>query len=99
MATTVHPDVTERRQTPDRRLAAAQVADTASRLRTADWFALALLVIGGLDLGAAGLFGVDPVAALFSEGSVLARTLQLLIGGCAVYATLYTANKLARRHG
>lgn len=98
MATTLHPDITERRQTPDRRSQSAPQPH-AGRLVGADWLALAMLVIGGLNLGAFGLFGVDPVAALFSAGSVLARVLYLAIGWAAAYATLYTANKLARRHG
>lgn len=93
MATTTHSDVTERRQIPDRRSMPARC------LSSLDWLALAMLVIGGLNFGALGLFGIDPVAALFSEGSVLARFLYLLIGWSAVHASLYTANKLARRHG
>lgn len=98
MENTIHPDVTERRHTPDRRSVTA-LRTAASELGAADWVALAMLVIGGLSFGARGLFGVDPVFALFSEGSVLARMLCLLIGVAAVFASLYTANKIARRHG
>lgn len=98
MENTIHPDLAERRHTPDRRGLPA-LRGAASALGAADWVALAMLVIGGLSFGARGLFGVDPVVALFSEGSVLERLLCLLIGVSAVFASLYTANKIARRHG
>lgn len=96
MGTSLHPDVAERRHIPDRRSAPA-LRMAAHELGAIDWVALALLVIGGLSLGVRGLFGVDPVTALFSEGSVLARALCVLIGASAVVALLYTANKLGGR--
>lgn len=45
-----------------------------------DRLALALLVIGGLNWGGVGLFGMDMVAALFGgSASVLSRAVYILV--------------------
>ena len=41
---------------------------------------LILLIIGGLNWGLVGLFGFDLVAAIFGAGSILARSVYILVG-------------------
>lgn len=55
------------------------------RLLTA--ITLVVLIIGGLNWGFVGLFGFDIIAAIFGEGSIMARILYTLIGACAIYQT------------
>ena len=50
-------------------------------MRMLDRIALAVLVIGGLNWGSVGLFGMDLVAALFGGMSgVIARVVYTLVG-------------------
>ena len=46
---------------------------------------LILLIVGGLNWGLVGLFDVDLVAALFGAGSVLSRTVYVLVAASAVW--------------
>ena len=49
-------------------------------MRMLDRLALAILVIGGLNWGGVGLFGMDMVAALFGgSDSVLSRVVYVLV--------------------
>ncbi len=49
-------------------------------MRMLDRLALAILVIGGLNWGGVGLFGMDMVAALFGgSDSVLSRVVYILV--------------------
>jgi len=55
-------------------------------MRTVNIIALVLVILGGLNWGLVGLFRVDLVAALFGgPGSVLSRTVYVLIGLAALY--------------
>lgn len=45
---------------------------------------LVLLIVGGLNWGLVGAFGFDLVAAIFGEGSILARFVYVLVGVSAV---------------
>lgn len=61
-----------------------------------DWVAIALLVIGGLNWGLVGLFGVDAVAVLFGEMSAISRIVYVLVAVSAIYvfsATLLAGSK------
>src|SRR5947209_7226676 len=40
---------------------------TGSRMNVLDWIAMALLIIGGLNWGAVGLFETDVVARIFGD--------------------------------
>lgn len=95
MATTMHPNMTDRRHIPDRRSHAATTGTSSSRMSAADWVAMALLIIGGLNWGLVGLFNFDLVAALFGEGSALSRVVYTLVGLSALYS-IYTASKMSR---
>jgi uncharacterized protein len=46
---------------------------------------LILVIVGGLNWGLVGLADLDLVAALFGQGSVLARAVYVLVGLSAVY--------------
>ena len=41
---------------------------------------LLLVIVGGLNWGLVGLFSFDLVAALFGSGSLLSRTVYILVG-------------------
>jgi uncharacterized protein len=46
---------------------------------------LTLVIVGGLNWGLVGFADFDLVAALFGEGSVLARAVYVLVGLSAAY--------------
>jgi uncharacterized membrane protein YuzA (DUF378 family) len=56
-----------------------------NRLKSIDWLALVLVVVGGLNWGLVGIFGFDLVATIFGEMSVLSRIVYTLVGISAVY--------------
>ena len=45
---------------------------------------LLLIIIGGLNWGLVGLFGFDLVAAIFGEGTLLARIVYVAVGASAI---------------
>lgn len=93
MASTVGTHVPERRHIPDRRTTSPPAR--AGRLKAADWIALTLLIIGGVNWGLVGLFQTDLVAALFGEMSALSRAVYTLVGLSGLY-TIYSGSKLSR---
>lgn len=56
-------------------------------MRTLNTIAYILVIIGGINWGLVGLFGLDLVAALFGEMSVASRIVYVLVGMAAVWAT------------
>ena len=46
---------------------------------------LLLLIVGGLNWGLVGLFGLDLVAALFGQMSALSRIVYVLVGISALW--------------
>ena len=50
-----------------------------------DWLALILLIIGGLNWGLVGLFGIDVVASIFGPGSMLSRVIYIAVGVAALW--------------
>jgi uncharacterized membrane protein YuzA (DUF378 family) len=56
-----------------------------SSLSVPDWIAAILLVIGGLNWGAVGLFGVDLVAMALGSGTTAARAVYVLVGIAALW--------------
>ena len=54
-------------------------------MKVADAIVVALLVVGGLNWGLVAFFGFDLVAALFGQGSLLARLTYASVGLSAVY--------------
>ncbi len=57
--------------------------------------AMILLIVGGLNWGLVGLFDVDLVAAIFGEGSGLARAVYVIVGVAALWG-LYLLGPVTR---
>ncbi len=55
---------------------------------------LLLVIVGGLNWGLVGLFGFDLVAALFGNGSLLARLVYILVGASAIWQIVPFATAL-----
>lgn len=92
---TMNAPTMERRHLPERR-AAMREGNTA--MSAVDYIAMALLIIGGLNLAMVGLFDVDVVASLFGAGSPASRLIYVLVGISALYS-IWTAMKMGRhRH-
>ncbi len=49
------------------------------------WIALILTVIGGLNWGLIGLINLNVVDAIFGVGSIITRTIYVIIGLAALY--------------
>ena len=49
------------------------------------WIALILTVIGGLNWGLIGLINFNVVDAIFGVGSIISRTIYVIIGLAALY--------------
>jgi uncharacterized membrane protein YuzA (DUF378 family) len=92
---TMNPSI-DRRQMPERR---AAVREGHSVMSAIDYIAMALLIIGGLNWGMVGLFGIDVVASLFGTDSAVSRAIYTLVGLAALYS-IYLSAKMAtsKRH-
>jgi hypothetical protein len=55
------------------------------KLNILDWIVGVLLVIGGLNWGILGIFGVNIVGAIFGEMTLLTRFIYALVGLSAIY--------------
>ncbi len=86
--------MTERRHLPDRRIANRVAEQKTSRISTADWIAMALMIVGGINWGLVGLFNFDLIAFLFGEQSLISRLIYVAVGMAALYA-LYLGSKMA----
>jgi uncharacterized protein len=60
-------------------------------MRGSYWFALVLLVIGGLNWLLVGAFNFDLVAAIFGEMSTAARVVYVLVGLAAIWTLISSA--------
>ena len=54
-------------------------------MKSLDVVAAVVLVIGGINWGAVGLFNIDLVAVIFGEMSALSRLIYLAVGASAAY--------------
>lgn len=54
-----------------------------------DYTVLALVVVGAVNWGLVGFFGLDLVAFLFGSMSIISRILYAVIGVCGLYAISY----------
>lgn len=57
-------------------------------MTSANWVALILLIIGGLNWLLVGAFNFDLVAAIFGEMTILSRIIYILVGIAAIYALI-----------
>lgn len=55
------------------------------KMNVLDWVAMVVLVVGGLNWGLVGFFGVDLVAAIFGEMTAMSRVVYSLVGLSALY--------------
>jgi uncharacterized protein len=86
---TLDTPLTERRHIPDRRADAH-----TSALGAVDWVAMALLILGGLNLGLMGLMNIDVIASVFGETTDASRVAYIVVGLSALYA-IYLCTRLA----
>lgn len=94
---TMDTPIIERRHLPDRRLAGTSMTKhRATEMSAADWIAMALMIIGGINWGLVGLFDFNLVAYLFGQQSLISRIIYLAVGISALYS-LYLSSKMAQR--
>ena len=55
-------------------------------MKAIDYIVLVLVIIGAINWGLVGFFGLDLVAVLFGSMSVLSRNIYAVIGICGLYA-------------
>ena len=55
-------------------------------MKAIDYIVLVLVIIGAINWGIVGFFGLDLVAFLFGSMSVLSRIIYAVIGICGLYA-------------
>ncbi len=67
------------------------------KLNAADWLALVLVIVGGLNWGLVGAFEFNLVDTLLGDMSALSRIVYVLVGLSAVYL-IFTATKLGSAH-
>jgi uncharacterized protein len=63
-----------------------------NKLNIADWIALALVIVGGINWGLIGFFKFDLVATIFGDMTSISRIVYGLVGLSAVYVLAITAN-------
>lgn len=65
-----------------------------AKMKKLDWIAIVLLIIGGLNWGLIGLFGLNIVELLFGT-SIVTKAIYVLVGASAGYSvfSLMKANK------
>ncbi len=56
-----------------------------NKLNIADWIALVLLVVGGLNWGLVGFFNFNLVTWIFGDMTMISRIVYGLVGISAVY--------------
>jgi uncharacterized membrane protein YuzA (DUF378 family) len=91
---TINASASERRHLSDRRIAPG--SPHKARMNAADWVAMVLLMVGGLNWGLVGLINYDVVAAVFGTQSPFARVVYVLVGLSALYS-IYTSSKMGSR--
>jgi uncharacterized protein len=64
------------------------LGNKVTRMKTLNLLTLILTIVGGLNWGLVGLADFNLVAAIFGDGSALARTVYVLVGLSALYQIL-----------
>ncbi len=67
-----------------------------NKLSTLDWVALVLVLVGAVNWGLVGVFGLDLVDSLFGSVALVAKAVYVLVGLSGVYLAA-TATSLSRR--
>ena len=76
----------------------ANLNATRGGLTVPTWTAIVLTVIGAINWGLVGLFGVDLVASIFGQMSVLSRIIYVLVAIAGVYLLAVAATRLTSSH-
>lgn len=58
-------------------------------MKALDYTVLILVIIGAINWGLIGFFGLDLVAFLFGSMSIISRIIYAVIGICGLYAISY----------
>lgn len=58
-------------------------------MKALDYIVLVLVIIGAVNWGLVGFFGLDLVAFIFGSMSILSRIVYAIIGICGLYAISY----------
>jgi uncharacterized membrane protein YuzA (DUF378 family) len=66
------------------------------RLNTIDWFALILLIIGGINWGLVGAFDFNLVSAIFGDFTFLTRLIYILVGLSGIYMLIVLITRTER---
>ncbi|MFC1560213.1 DUF378 domain-containing protein [Candidatus Margulisiibacteriota bacterium] len=64
---------------------------------TINWIALLAVIVGGINLGALGLFNLDLISFLLGPLSFLSRFVFIFIGACAVYVAAIAAQLMGMK--
>ncbi len=62
-----------------------ETSGTRNPLGTLNWVAWALVVIGALNWGALGFFGIDLVASILGSTPMLSRIIYAIVGIAGLY--------------
>lgn len=62
---------------------------TTSVFTASDWVAWVLVIVGAINWGLVGLFGLDLVAALFGSMPTVSRIVYVLVGIAGLYFLTY----------
>ena len=60
-------------------------------MKAANLITLVLVIVGGVNWGLVGLFDWNLVATIFGDGSLLSRTVYVLVGLSAIWQTVALA--------
>lgn len=58
-----------------------------------EWAVFVLIVVGGLNWGLVGLFGLDVIQAIFGSVPMLVKAIYVLVGLAALYKLYIVATK------
>ncbi len=58
-------------------------------MKTIDYIALVIVIIGAINWGLIGIFQFDLVRVIFGDMSFLSRTVYTIVGICGLYAISY----------
>lgn len=58
-------------------------------MKALDYIVMILIIVGAINWGLIGFFGLDIVAFIFGSMSLISRILYAVIGVCGVYAISY----------
>lgn len=65
-------------------------------MKTLEWIAFVLVIVGGINWGLIGIFDFDLLATIFGEMSVLSRIIYVLVGLAAIDMAVF-AKKLRKK--